>query len=133
MGTTTCRLIQIQGQIHDIKLQVLINSGTNLNFIHGRWARQLELRIDSSSKMNVLVGNGNIMTCQGVCRRMRLTMGLLMFCIDLHELPIHGADVILGVTWLETLGQVTFNYAQRSISFADCNLLQTLMGSSPLV
>lgn len=99
VGVATPRSIQIQGQIHEVNLQVLIDSNSNLNFILDRWICYLKLLANSSSKLKVLIGNGNAITCQGVYRQIPL-----MFGVDLHVLPIHNADMIFDIAWLQTLG-----------------------------
>ena len=39
------------------------------------------------------------------------------FAVDLFQLPIGGADIILGVQWLKTLGSVTIDYSLLKMSF----------------
>ena len=53
-----------------------------------------------------------------------------LFSIDLHILPIHGPDVILGMEWLESLGRVTTDYTERSMEFTCDNDLIVLNGVS---
>lgn len=36
---------------------------------------------------------------------------------DLHILSLHGADLVLGVSWLAKLGPVLTNYATKTLEF----------------
>ncbi|KMZ67557.1 hypothetical protein ZOSMA_263G00030 [Zostera marina] len=115
-------------------LEILIDSGSNLNFIHRRWAKELDLPIDTSSRLLVMIGNGNTMTCLGACKDVELTLGSITFTLDLQVVPFNGADIILGVSWLEALGQVTFDYRRLSITFTVNNslhILSAVRGSIP--
>lgn len=117
VGVPTPRTIQVEGVIKQTMLQVLVDLGANLNFIHGRWAQRLELPIDKSASFEVLVRSGNTMERRGVCRKVPLQLGESSFFMDFHVVPFHGSDAILGVAWLEQLGQVLFDYQRRSLSF----------------
>ena len=44
-------------------------------------------------------------------------MGDAFFTVDLILLPIYGADIVLGVQWMRTLGPVLFEYDQLWVKF----------------
>lgn len=44
-------------------------------------------------------------------------------------LPIYGADIVLGVEWLATLGRIVFNYEDLYMEFAHKNDTVVLQGS----
>lgn len=53
-----------------------------------------------------------------MCKNVHLTIPKLS--ISIHEFlppPYRSADVILGVTWLETLGKVMFDYKLSEMEF----------------
>ena len=39
------------------------------------------------------------------------------FTVTLHILPIHGPDVVLGLSWLRSLQRVTNDYVKGTIEF----------------
>lgn len=53
------------------------------------------------------------------------------FTIPCYLLHIEGADIVLGLDWLCTLGQVTANFATPSLSFTHNSLSVTLTGNPP--
>lgn len=114
IGEPALRTIQIEGIIKQTKLQVLVDSRANLNFMNRCWDGQLKLPVDLTPRFHVLVRDDNVMECCGVCRKVPITLGSTTFDINLHVVPFHEADLILGVTWLQQLGRVIFDYSRRS-------------------
>lgn len=60
-----------------------------------------------------------------------LTINSNNFTADLHLIPFHGADVVLGVTWMENLGDVSFNYRNHTINFMVSIRIVMLSGMPP--
>lgn len=54
------------------------------------------------------------------------------FHFTFYILPIHGADLVLGVQWLATLGPFLSDYAVPSIHFSHQNRPVASMGISPV-
>lgn len=57
------------------------------------------------------------MECASVCEDVLVYIQNHTFKIDLYILPISGANVILEVQWLKTLGPVLTNYNTISMQF----------------
>lgn len=57
------------------------------------------------------------MTCGGECQQVPLKLGDATFAINLLLLPIYGADLVLGVQWLASLGPILFNYNELWMEF----------------
>lgn len=57
-----------------------------------------------------MVGNGIVIACHQICPRTSLQIQGQSFDVDLHVLPISGADIVLDIQWLKQLGPVTTNY-----------------------
>ena len=51
--------------------------------------------------------------------------------MDLHILPVHGHDVILGMDWLESLGKVTTDFAGKTLEFIQADRPIVLKGLRP--
>lgn len=73
-----------------------------------------------------MVGNGDCLTCDKLCPAVPLRIQTHTFIIPCYLLPIKGADVVLGLDCLATLGQVSTNFATPSLSFIYHNLPITL-------
>ncbi|KAL6506420.1 hypothetical protein OROGR_024601 [Orobanche gracilis] len=118
-GTAAPRTLRVSGQIMGKGVSVLVDSGSTHNIIQPRVAEFLNLPIMAVSTIQVKVGNGEFIQCQGVCHNISIVLQGFSFCIPLLVLPISGADVVLGVQWLETLGPVLtlYNIPQMSFSY----------------
>jgi hypothetical protein len=62
-------------------------------------------------------------------------VGPHQFSVDLFVLPLSGADIVLGVQWLKTLGPILTDYEHLTMQFMKDGLLVQLIGEpkpSPL-
>ncbi|CAM8998680.1 unnamed protein product [Rhodiola kirilowii] len=88
--------LRFQAHIQGQPVLVLVDSGSTHNFVQTRTARFLKLPIEPSNHLSVTVGNGEEMKCEGVCREVPVTINGTLFPIELHLLPVFGADLVLG-------------------------------------
>ncbi|KAJ0101241.1 hypothetical protein Patl1_05261 [Pistacia atlantica] len=77
----------------------------------------------------VQVGNDDMLLCEDVCRQVSLVLQSATFSLDLFILDLQGADVVLGVQWLATLGPIITNYADLTMSFQWRNRPVLLQGA----
>jgi hypothetical protein len=117
MGHSIPQTMRVQGQIGNFVVAVLIDSGSTHNFIQDRIAQFLGLHLSPSPGFNVLVGNSEELSCSYVCKQIPLQLGSHKFLIDLFVLPLSGAELVLGVQWLKTLGPVLTDYDSLTMKF----------------
>lgn len=94
----------------------------------------LQLPIVSISSFVVVVGSGQRLRCEGVVRQVPLIIQECRLTLDLYVLSLHGADVVLGASWLSTLGRVITNYGERTFEFSyqgTTNIWKGLEPTSP--
>ncbi|KAG6430462.1 hypothetical protein SASPL_108530 [Salvia splendens] len=111
------RAIRLKGRINDSEVSVLIDGGSTHNFIQPAVAERLSLCVHPIIPFRVFVGNGESLRCSHACLRTPITMQGYSFEIDLFILQVKGPDVILGVQWLQELGDVTKNYQHLTMKF----------------
>ncbi|KAG6430816.1 hypothetical protein SASPL_108889 [Salvia splendens] len=111
------RTIRLKGRINDSAVSVLIDGGSTHNFIQPAVAEQLSLPLHEIKPFRVFVGNGESLRCSHACLHTPITMQGYTFEIDLFILQVKGPDVILGVQWLQELGDVTKNYRHLTMKF----------------
>ncbi|PNX65654.1 hypothetical protein L195_g054648, partial [Trifolium pratense] len=110
MGHSIPQTLRVIGQINNKPVGVLIDSGSTHNFVQDRVVKQLGLVTQQGHTFNVLVGNGEQLGCTSVCTNVSLSMGSQAFVVDLYVLPLSGAELVLGVQWLKTLGPIVTDY-----------------------
>jgi hypothetical protein len=76
-----------------------------------------------------MVGNGEHLHCSGICSDVPILVCDHTFNISLYVLPIQGADVVLGVQWLQTLGPFVSDFTIPSMQFYHQDTLLTITGS----
>ena len=64
-----------------------------------------------------MVGSGQSLPCECVVRQVTVLIQGCTIVEDLYVFPFQGADVVLGVAWLATLGRVITDYATREFEF----------------
>jgi len=57
-----------------------------------------------------MVADGKTINCSGKCHSIKLTMGEYLLDSPMIAIQMGGADVVLGVQWLQSLGTMTFNF-----------------------
>jgi len=90
--------------------------------------------ITPSPLLFVMVGNGAFIQCQGICPTVDISLQTSTFSIPFYLLHIEGADVILGIEWLRTLGPIKVDFSIPSIAFTHYNqqiTLQATIQSTP--
>uniref|UniRef100_A0A3Q7HPM4 Reverse transcriptase domain-containing protein n=1 Tax=Solanum lycopersicum TaxID=4081 RepID=A0A3Q7HPM4_SOLLC len=92
----------------------------------------LEVQAHSSiSYESLSVGSGQNLCCDGVVRGVPLDIQGYDLPMDLYVLSLHGADVILDVSWLQTLEPVVTNYATRIFELSLNGSPVRWVGNSP--
>jgi hypothetical protein len=65
-----------------------------------------------------MIVNGGIFNCSGKCNKINLTMGEYVMNSPMIAIPMGGADVVLGIQWLQSLGIVAFNFQELFMKFS---------------
>ena len=64
-----------------------------------------------------MVANGGTINCSGKCHNIKLTMGEYGLNSPMLSITMGGANVVLGVQWLQSLGTVAFNFQELFLNF----------------
>ncbi|KAD3066393.1 hypothetical protein E3N88_34273 [Mikania micrantha] len=109
-GGFSSSTLRFQGTVKGKSVQVLLDGGSTHCFVQTRVAHYLDFTIESIPPFSVLVGSGEKLPCSGLARQVELLIQDHSFKVDLYVLPLQGWDMVLGVSWLATLGPVLTNY-----------------------
>ncbi|KAL0352325.1 UNVERIFIED_CONTAM: hypothetical protein Scaly_1621200 [Sesamum calycinum] len=96
-GTPSPRTLHLCNSIGGYSITVLIDSGIFHNIIQPRIAHHLHLEIQPLPPFAVMVGNDKALYCSQLCSVVSLTLQHHTFAVPPYLLPIHGADLVLGV------------------------------------
>ncbi|KAJ4757403.1 polyprotein [Rhynchospora pubera] len=117
LGQRSPKSMSMTGSINGHPIQVLIDSGSTNNFISNRMSSFLTLPTSPTQPFKVRVGSGAYLQCHQICNEVSLFLQSHTFNLDLFVLDIEGADVVLGIQWLATLGPILTNYAALTMEF----------------
>ena len=93
---------------------VLIDSDSTHNFIHCKVAKELNCFLYPTPYCQVMVANGGTINFAGKCHNIKLTMGEYVLNSQILFIQMGGADVVLGVQWLQSLGMITLFFKKFS-------------------
>ncbi|XP_028237026.1 uncharacterized protein LOC114416364 [Glycine soja] len=127
-GHVAPETIRFIGAISGHPLLLLVDGGSTHNFVQQQLVTQLGLSCRTTSPLRVMVGNGQYLECHSICDTIFVQIQNHSFTVDLHVLPISGANVVLGVQWLKSLGPVLTDYSTLSMQFIHNDQLITLQG-----
>ncbi|KAL4282483.1 hypothetical protein GQ457_16G010960 [Hibiscus cannabinus] len=116
-GGCSISTLRFTGYVHGKPVQVLLDGGSTHNFVQTRMAQFLNLNIETAPSFSVLVGNGEKLPCAGVVKQVPLVIQDHKILVDFYVLPLQGWDMVLGISWLATLGSVITNYATSQFEF----------------
>jgi len=128
-GQPSPRTLRFQAAINNHPVTVLIDFGSSHNIIQPRIAHFLHLPVQPSSSFTVMVGNGKQLQCTGIGINTPIVINQTLLPTSLYVIPIQGADIVLGVQWLQTLGPFIADYSIPSMQFSHNNNLITITGA----
>jgi hypothetical protein len=114
---STPQMLKIEGYIKKKKVIVLIDSSNTHNFIHYKLAKALNSFVYPVSKFQVMIADGGTINCSGKCNKINLTMGEYVMNSPMISIPMGGADVVLRIQWLLSLGTMAFNFQKLFMKF----------------
>ena len=117
-GISTPQTLKIEGYIKKKKEIVLIDSGSTHNFINDKLAKDLNCFVYPAPEFQVMIADGGTINFSGKCNKINLTMGEYVMNIPMISIPIGGADVVLGIEWLQSLGTMDFNFQELFMKFS---------------
>ncbi|CAA0810670.1 Unknown protein, partial [Striga hermonthica] len=125
-GTKGSRTMRLPAWVKDRRVTVLVDNGSSHNFINTTLSHKLKLPTSMVEPFEVRVANGERLRCSKVYRGVPIKFQGVTVKADLFALPLVGPDMVLGVQWLEGLGDVTINYRKGVMKFETDDGLVTL-------
>jgi len=129
-GSLGVGTIKFKAYIDNLSITVLIDGGSSDNFLQPRVAKCLKLPVVQAPQFRVMVGNGNYIELEGLIQDLKLQAQGNVFKLSAYLLPILGADLILGVSWLKTLEPHLADYDNLQIKFLQGCKFTTLHGDT---
>lgn len=131
-GGTGVGTIRFTGFIGQIPVQILVDGGSSENFLQPRIAQFLKFPVEPKSSFKVLIGNGETMQTEGWIEALKVQVQQHELIVPVYLLPVAGADLILGSSWLPTLEPHVADYAASVLKFFQQGKFITLQGEKDM-
>ncbi|XP_040372985.1 uncharacterized protein LOC121052317 [Rosa chinensis] len=123
--------MQIKGIFRKKEVHVLIDRGATHSFIHPSLLQHSDIKVDYGRSLQVVVACGLKVKSAG---KLQIQLQLQDTPVDTEAfiLPVNGCEILLGATWLRTLGDLIWNYEKmtmRSSLFGKSHFLQGILAS----
>lgn len=131
-GNSNPTTLRFMALIGSHSLHTLVDGGSTHNFIQSKVAKHLGLGIEAVPPISVVVGNGEKLECEGCIKRVPLSIQNCPFVADLFVVPIQGAELVLGVSWMLTVNPVLHDYERKELTIQYQGQPKTLQALSSL-
>lgn len=128
IGHFSPKTLKFTGLLNGLTITVLIDTDSTHNILQPLIAQHLKIPTKPIPNFSVMVGNDSKLSCTRLCPQVPITLQNNLFLIHFHLLPLEGADVVLGMKWLRTLGPITVDFYIPKISFTYQNNAITITG-----
>ncbi|RVW33015.1 Retrovirus-related Pol polyprotein from transposon 17.6, partial [Vitis vinifera] len=132
VGLTTSGTMKIKGTIGSKEVIILVDSGATHNFLSLELVQQLALPLTTTTSYGVMMGTGISVKGKGICRGVCILMQGLTVVEDFLPLELGNTDVILGMPWLGTLGDVKVNWKMLTMKIKMGKAVIVLKGDPSL-
>ncbi|GJS50286.1 putative mitochondrial protein [Tanacetum coccineum] len=109
IGLTSPRTMKISGYVREMEVVVLIDCGATHSFVSWHLIEKARLVVSGSNLVGVILGNGKVERSLGICSGILISLPELQVVDDFLPLELGSTDAILGMKWLQTLGDMTVN------------------------
>ncbi|KZV32717.1 hypothetical protein F511_31772, partial [Dorcoceras hygrometricum] len=130
-GVSQPQTLKLRGRIQGTEVVIMVDSGASHNFISRPLVEKLGLNVDESVRFRVRLGDGAKVLGRGLCRNMQIDLGACNVTITGHLFELGGVDVILGVDWLRTLGEVMLDWGKMRMKFRERGRDMNCRGTQP--
>ncbi|GJS19025.1 reverse transcriptase [Tanacetum coccineum] len=107
-GTTNFKTMRVFGTVGKHTIHILIDCGSTKN---------IGCHIRNTCPLAVTVADGNNLVTTSECKQFKWQFGPTAFTTDVMLLPLGGCEMVLGIQWLETLGDIRFNFQELRMDF----------------
>jgi len=116
-GNRSADTMQVKVGIGNHQFTALLDSGSTRNFISESAAQHVKLCLTASQGATVIVANGDRVACSGLAQEIDIRIGAEYFTVDCYTIPLSCYDMVLGVSYLRTLGPILWDFDDLCMAF----------------
>ncbi|XP_028214991.1 uncharacterized protein LOC114397062 [Glycine soja] len=131
-GVAKFQTLRVTGQVRKKPLHILIDSESTHNFLDIHVAKKLGCKIEDMDHVSVTVAHGARVQINTMVKGFSWLVQNTTFSSDILLLPLGYCDMILGIKWLITLGNITWNFDKLTMEFTAQGKRHVLRGNSSI-
>jgi hypothetical protein len=121
LGVPRYNTLRLKGLIQGQRMTTLVDGGATHNFIDASLVDRRGLSTEEFEGFHVAVADGYTMTCLHMIPDLEVKLGNYTLTDTFYVVELSDTDVVLGVQWLYSLGEIGFNYQTLTMSFKDAS------------
>ncbi|XP_028201841.1 uncharacterized protein LOC114386028 [Glycine soja] len=129
-GVAKFRTMRVTGQVRKKPLHILIDNGSTHNFLDVNVAKKLGCKIEDMDPVSVIVADRARVQINTMVKGFSWLIQNTIFSSDILLLPLGCCDMALGIEWLITLGNITWNFDKLTMEFTAQGKRHVLRGNS---
>nr|GEW82281.1 hypothetical protein [Tanacetum cinerariifolium]GEW82282.1 hypothetical protein [Tanacetum cinerariifolium] len=109
--------MRVKGMFGKHTLHILVDCGGTHNFLDLKTTKNLGCKFESTIPLQVYVANvQNMLSCYE-CKNFQWSLQRETFTSDVMLLPLGGYEMVLGIQWLASLGDIQCNFKNLTMKF----------------
>ena len=109
--------MRVVGFVKHKLVHILIDFASTHNCLDNEYAKKLGCVLEQIVPQEVTVADGNKLACQYRCKNFSWKINGTVFDTDVLLIPIGTCDMVLGMQWLRTLGEISWNFQETIMKF----------------
>ncbi|GKD40197.1 reverse transcriptase, partial [Tanacetum coccineum] len=116
-GVPTYNTMRMKAMVTKHLLHLLMDTGSTYNFLDLFTAKKLGCKLTKTYPLQVTVAGENKMISQYKVYDFKWSIQGYQFKTDVMLLPLGGGEMVLGIQWLSTLGNIQWNFHELVMKF----------------
>ncbi|GKD62399.1 reverse transcriptase, partial [Tanacetum coccineum] len=116
-GTNNSQTMRVLGTVGKHVVHILVDCISTHNFLDKNVAHKLGCPIRPIVSLAVTVADGNNLLTTSECKNFKWKFGNNVLTTDVMLLPLGRCDMVLGIQWLATLGDIKCNFKELRMEF----------------
>ena len=110
--------MKVSGLLKCQPVTVFIDTSSTNNFLNEGMIQKLSIHVEHYEPFEVKLADGGTLTCKSKSSNVKLIVQDHELRADLYLLPLVDYEVVLGIKWLRTLGDVQWNFSKLTMKFS---------------
>ncbi|XP_043725863.1 uncharacterized protein LOC122672458 [Telopea speciosissima] len=116
-GVKTPETMRVVGRLGHVAVTVLVDSGSTHNFLSLKVAKKVGISPTNQQPFEVMVASREKISSPGMCKNVSLNVQGVTIVADFFLLALGGYEAVLGAHWLQTLGPITWDFANLIMKY----------------